>query len=366
MPSPFRPSAVAGLAGLAAAVAVVLSAGVAQAVDLKPGDAAPKLTVKEWIKGEPVTGFAKGKVYVVEFWATWCGPCKATIPHLTELQKKFKDVTFIGVAVWEEDQAKVKPFVAEMGEKMGYRVAVDEVPAGKEADSGAMATHWMKAAGQGGIPAAFVVDGEGRVAWIGHPGELEGPLSEVVAGKFDISAAAAKAKKEAERAGKMQAFQQKARAIGDNPKALLKLIDETIAADASMEKELGLGKFSLLRLTGQKESAIAFGQKLISSAGKDDAESLNELAWGLVAPDAPTKPDADFLKIALEAAKKADELSDGKNGAIADTYAKTLWDSGDKAKAIEVQERAVKLALKGSPEEQELRQRLEEYKKAAK
>ena len=77
-----------------------------------------------------------GKNYVVEFWATWCGPCKASIPHLTELQKKNPSVTFIGVSVWEPDQDKVKPFVEEMGDKMAYRVAIDLVPE-KEKDNGA-------------------------------------------------------------------------------------------------------------------------------------------------------------------------------------------------------------------------------------
>src|ERR1700688_3375629 len=78
------------------------------------GSPAPKLEVQEFVKGDPVKQFDKNKIYVVEFWATWCGPCRTSIPHLSELQKKNKDVTFIGVSVWESDQSKVKPFVEEM------------------------------------------------------------------------------------------------------------------------------------------------------------------------------------------------------------------------------------------------------------
>src|SRR5437868_2205978 len=100
-----------GLAVLAGWVA-----GASADAPLGVGDPAPKLEVKEFVKGEPVVRLEKGKTYVVEFWATWCGPCRATIPHLTELQKKYKDITFIGVSVWEREPGAVKPFVAEMGD----------------------------------------------------------------------------------------------------------------------------------------------------------------------------------------------------------------------------------------------------------
>src|SRR5947199_9364455 len=126
---------------LAAAVAALVLAATAARAEgvLGIGDPAPKLEVKEFVKGEPVKSLEKGKVYVVEFWATWCGPCRATIPHLTELQKKHKDVTFIGVSIYESDPKAVKPFVEEMNDKMDYRVAMDDAPEGEKAGEGKMA-----------------------------------------------------------------------------------------------------------------------------------------------------------------------------------------------------------------------------------
>jgi thiol-disulfide isomerase/thioredoxin len=157
---------------------------------LAVGDPAPKIEVKEFIKGDEVKKFEKGKVYVVEFWATWCPPCRTSIPHLTELQKKYKDVTFIGVSAFENDQKDVKPFVKDMGDKMDYRVALDDVPAGGNRADGKMAKNWMIAAKQNGIPTAFVIDGEGRVAWVGHPMQMEENLKKIVDGKWDLEAAA--------------------------------------------------------------------------------------------------------------------------------------------------------------------------------
>ena len=78
---------------------------------LSLGDPAPPLFVSRWIKGQKFDRFEPGKVYVLDFWATWCGPCIESFPHLTRLQKQYADkgVTVIGVSIWEEDQSVVEP-----------------------------------------------------------------------------------------------------------------------------------------------------------------------------------------------------------------------------------------------------------------
>jgi thiol-disulfide isomerase/thioredoxin len=148
---------------------------------LNIGDVAPALQFTGWIKGSPIQKFEKGKVYVLEYWATWCKPCKAAMPHLSELARKYRQqVTIIGVDVHElktTTAERVKFFVDSMGRQMDYLVASQ--------DSN-MAAAWFDASGEMGIPKSFVVDADGRIAWIGHPSALAEVLSQIVDGTWDM------------------------------------------------------------------------------------------------------------------------------------------------------------------------------------
>ncbi len=157
------------------------------------GDMAPSLSVSDWLKGTPVKELQKGRVYVIEFWATWCLPCIGGMPHLSELAQKYrKDVTVIGVDASERSGVtpeRVQKFVDSMGKTMNYTVALDQ--------SKQMGQSWLRAfQGNGAIPAAFIIDKQGRVAWIGLPKNLDKALPLVIAGKWDIAKAAADQKEQ--------------------------------------------------------------------------------------------------------------------------------------------------------------------------
>jgi thiol-disulfide isomerase/thioredoxin len=137
---------------------------------LKVGDPAPKLSVERWVKGSAVKEFEKDKVYVVEFWATWCGPCIKAIPHLTDLQKKHRKdgLVVLGIAASERgdtEEERLKKLNDFMRKADGRRM---EFTVGFDADR-SMSRDWMRPAGRTGIPASFVVDKAGKIAWIGHP-----------------------------------------------------------------------------------------------------------------------------------------------------------------------------------------------------
>src|SRR5882757_3255499 len=87
------------------ALIVVASSRQTHAATLNVGDPAPRLQPGKWVQGEAVKEFARDKVYIVEFWATWCGPCRVSIPHLNELHAKLKDkgVIVIGQDAWEDE-----------------------------------------------------------------------------------------------------------------------------------------------------------------------------------------------------------------------------------------------------------------------
>lgn len=134
----------------------------------KTGDAVTPEALQqlEWIQGEAPTAWEPGKLYILECWATWCGPCIAAIPHVDALYDKYqsKGLRVIGVDVWEDGKDKVAEFVKKKGDGMSYPVAYT----GK---GGPFEELWLKPAEVKGIPHAFLVK-DGKVIATSHPAGL--------------------------------------------------------------------------------------------------------------------------------------------------------------------------------------------------
>lgn len=165
---------------------------VATTSPLSVGDMAPPFKAFKWIKGEPVTEFRKGHVYIVEFGATWCGPCAAAIPELSAVSRKFQGkATVISAFVMEYNDdpsnsanpsyvSRVEKYVTKRGDQMDYRIAVDD-------PAKTLEHTWLKAANKVGIPHTFVIDKEGRIVWIGsNPKLLDGVIDAVVNDKYAL------------------------------------------------------------------------------------------------------------------------------------------------------------------------------------
>jgi len=347
------------LAGLAASFLA------AQAQEVKIGSPAPKLAVAKWLKGKEFNSFDPNKLYVVEFWATWCGPCKVVMPHLTELAKKHKDVVFTGVSVFEDQEkegwaANVESFVKKNDKNMGYNVGADD-------EKKQMQITWMEAAKQDGIPASFVIQ-KGKVAWIGHPMEVETIIDQIKAGKYDMDAEAKKIEKAKEMEERMmKIFGPIAQAAqgGDFEKAE-SLIDKAITENPDLREELSMQKFSIM-LAGGSTKLGTYVKDLAGGLFKDNALYLNEIAWTMI-DEEEEWPRRDY-PAALVVAERAVEASKGEDWMILDTLALAQFKNNLFKKAVETQEKAVKLMNKDKEAEadtkKEVLDRLERFKKAA-
>lgn len=123
----------------------------------KVGEEAPEINVGTWFNADKPLTLAdlRGKVVVVELWATWCGPCRHSTPHLVELSEKYADkgVVFLGLTDEDPAAAPVEAFIDEFN-----------IPYPVGAKSTAVTDY-----GVTGIPTAFVVDKAGVIQWVGHP-----------------------------------------------------------------------------------------------------------------------------------------------------------------------------------------------------
>ncbi|MBL0921102.1 MAG: redoxin domain-containing protein [Phycisphaerales bacterium] len=365
---------------LGASVSLALVCPAALAADLVVGDSAPRLEHVNWLQGEPVKEWTPGQIYVLDFWATWCGPCIATIPHMNEMHNALKDkgVHVIGVAVWTDpDSEPTADFVREQGEDMAYPIAED---VGEQT-----ALNFMEASGQDGIPTVMVINGEGKLAWIGHPLDgLDDVVEKVRAGEWDLEAAAAKHRAEMEEKARereaMAAAREKLMPIMERLQGagmagdwdgFVVAIDEVLGMEPELLEAAGLPRTQMMFARGRvmiepdkmndPAKGYAYLASVVDGAAKDDGYALNEIAWWIVDDEALEKRDLD---LALRAAERANELGMGKIPPVLDTLARVHFLRGDLEKAIDVQTQAVEIT--DEPEfKAMLQETLEEYKAAA-
>jgi thiol-disulfide isomerase/thioredoxin len=295
------------------------------------GDTAPPLAVGGWLRGEPVTGFQKGTVYVVDFWATWCGPCRLSVPHLSALQRRYAGrVEVIGVSIREEG-GDTAAYVRELGNAVAYRMAEDGARR-------TMERTWADAAGEAGLPCAFVVDGAGRVVWIGDPMLVAGPLEEVVAGRFDWKAFGAKRSRTKEAEQAEVAIRTKMLRLLEEKKyeEVVTVLSNGIRNYPELSVRLGLEKFSAL-LAHDEATAYRYARENVSKDFKDDATALTALAWEILGAELK-RPDYPLALWLAERARKKAGDGDVLSSAA---YAYALFKVGRVEEAIAVQQKIV-------------------------
>ncbi|QSH41693.1 redoxin domain-containing protein [Lentisphaerota bacterium ZTH] len=335
---------------LAAAITVFTASA---CFSLTVGDKAPELRIKKWVKGKPVKITAgKGKkVFVIEFWATWCKPCKMSIPHLNILQRKYKKQGLVIAGISTETPEVISKYLKGQG-LADYSFGADD----KMKTSGA----YMK--GVSGIPAAFIIGKSGRVVWIGHPLEVEPVLKRIFAGKFDMhkeqherrenkKLKAAFAKRDYQAA--LQLTDERLQENPGDPKYVslkafilfsmgraaesLKYVNKMIEAYPENLKLLKVKVFILKKLNMNKELDLCYAECIDKYSNPLE---LNSLAWDLISRKFGTAK----LKLALRAACKAYEaekyLNPADKAVVGNTLARVYYLVGRPDKAVAVQKEA--------------------------
>ena len=198
---------------------IVLQLGGETSESLELGDEAPSLEIEHWFSGaeslrKDSLSFEADRVYVVEFWATWCGPCIMAMPHVAELKQTYGDrVTIISIS--DEDVPTVEGFLSREVMSFGEQPKPDAADDASSDDADAETTEdektktygeltsvyalatdpdrsvyedYMTASGQQGIPTAFIVGRDGKIEFIGHPMAMDDPLDQIIEGTWDRDA----------------------------------------------------------------------------------------------------------------------------------------------------------------------------------
>ena len=306
-----------------------------ESAKLSVGDPAPPLKADKWLQGDEVKQFKKDHVYVVEFWATWCGPCIVMMPHVSELQQQYKkDVTFIGFTSKDNrgnNEARVTEFVKKRGPKLKYTFAY--------ADDRETNDAWMEASGQGGIPCCFVVDKKGKIAYVGHPMYLDVVLPKVVSGKWTK-----------ESMSEIQGIEKEVNKLfktlqGEDAEEAL----EKVTAFDKKYPELSkipyfvAPKLQLMLKAKKTDEAKKAAGKILDNAIKhDDPTAMQTVSVLMRSPLA--KDHKDLLALSLKAAEAMLKLAGDKDMIALFNMAEAQFANGDKAKAQEYGKKAVEAA----------------------
>ncbi|MCD0460573.1 TlpA disulfide reductase family protein [Roseiconus lacunae] len=337
------------LAALFCAVTAAITVRPAQAeADLDVGSKAPALDIAHYFdeSDAKVTKFKKDNVYVVEFWATWCPPCVASMPHLAELQQKHRPDNVHIVSISDEDRETITEKLQEPypGKEQSFAEVTAPYTLTSDPD-GSSHRDYMLAAGQNGIPAAFIVGKSGVIEWIGHPMELDEPLAQVIDDSWDREAFKQERLQEEQFQEALQKFAQLAGRgnVEEAGKMLETQISETTNEEFKERWTNIRYQFRLLTGTAGEEDFKHYREQLKELKGNGPAVyRFSMQLYGISQNDGDLGPLVDDVLTALKTEVETIEGSENKvalHEAIARFYALKK----DYKSAVAAQEKAIEV-----------------------
>jgi len=281
------------------------------------------------------------------------------MPHIVETQKKYAEKGVQIVSISNEPKETVEEFldrkVPRSEKEMTFRDLTKSYCLTTDPD-GSVNESYMEAAGQNGIPCAFIVGKDGKIEWIGHPMQMDDPLKSVVEGKWDRKAFADEFKEQQEmQALQMKVQQQVGVLLRDKKfKEALEKFDELTSPIKSPEIKLqfAMMKLRLHQIASSEQSEVAKTLKDTLAMASKDPMMSNQVAWTVweMTEQGQLKKDKELLGEALKVAQAAADKLEGEPKAMTlDTVAHLNYGLGNIADAIKAQKAAI--AIMGNKDE---------------
>ncbi len=316
------------------------------------GSVAPKLNVEHWVQhGEgklpKITNFEPGKAYVVEFWATTCGPCVQSMPHLAELQTKYADKGLQIVSISSEPLDVVTSFLEnELADASGQKKKIGDITKAYSLTTdpdGSSEKDYMLASNQDGIPCAFIVGKDAKIEWMGHPMDMDNILESVLQDKWDR-------KKYIEEQKLIEEIQKSVGGLAKRKKyaEAVAAIDGYIAKVSDRRIQFGLykSKIDLQIRSSAGATAITKSYQELFATCVDEPLFVQDVAWSAYENFVEGRiKNKELIRMAIEAVEKALPQVEGPAKAnLFDTIGRLYSAIGETEPAIKAQSQAVQLS----------------------